>query len=122
MEEFGGPVVIILLFLALFVGGIFVGDICIKNTVRDLTPQINTLGYTDIPDIRVFLRRIGGSLEDFISSEGLRKQYDLFKSGASSNFIKEAESKKKADDAESSGRAQGIAIGIGSGMAISSGR
>lgn len=84
--------------------------------------QVKLLGYSDINDIVVFCNRIGADLEDFALSKGLRKQYELFSEGKTSDFIAKAESVKKAKDSEDSGLATGMAIGLATGMSTRVGK
>ncbi len=74
--------------------------------------KINLLGYKDLDDIQIFLNRIDADLDDFILSKGIRKQYELFTEGKSSNFIKTAEANKKLKEAESNGYSTGLVTGI----------
>ena len=43
--------------------------------------EIIAMGYEDIADIQVFLKRGNWSFKDFIKSKGLRKQYEFFMEG-----------------------------------------
>ena len=44
---------------------------------------------------------IVSNMTEFKNSKGLRKQYELFANGESSDFIKQARAEKQADEAES---------------------
>lgn len=114
------------LVIVLIVVGVVLCILCFgwfsgEYIARELTPKIKDLGYEDVEDVQVFCQRIGASLEDFIKSKGLRRQYERFREGSSTDFIQQAEAKKKRDDAESEGQATGMAIGVGMGTAIHSG-
>lgn len=101
---------------------VFVVNKIYNSTMRNLSEQISSLGYNDIPDIQVFCRSIGSDLEDFIASKGLRKQYELFREGKSTGFIQQAVAHKQTDDAESNGLVTGLVVGIAAGNAMNSGR
>jgi len=97
---------------------IFVFTVCSTINVKvidNLTREINNLGYKDMPDIRVFCYSIGRGLEDFISSKGIRNQYELFAKGTSSGFIQQAQAEHKADIAQSNGFVGGLVAGMALG-------
>lgn len=71
-----------------------------KSTNDPIRMELSHAGY-DVPDVEVFLGRIGSNLTEFKNSGGLRKQYELFANGESSDFIKQARAEKQAEEAES---------------------
>jgi hypothetical protein len=91
-----------------------------KDTAEE-RQKIKSLGYKDLDDIKVFLERIDSDYSDFIKSKGIRKQYEVFSEGKTSNFIETAQASKKASDAESSGMTTGLAAGLATGVVINSG-
>lgn len=93
-----------------------------REKFQEQCKNIRKFGYQDIDDIQVFLNRIDADLDDFIHSKGLRKQYEIFSKGETSNFINKAEAQKKSDDAEAIGNASGLATGIVVGSVINAGR
>lgn len=104
------------IFGSLIIGIVLI--ICAVSAISErvsapLLAQIDSMGYKS-SEVRIFCRRIDASLEDFISSDGLKKQYEIFSSGGTSDFIKTAESNKKSKEA----RAQGQAVGMSTGLAI----
>lgn len=86
--------------LAIITVIIFIGGTIYDKTIANLSKDIEKIGYSDFGDVQVFCKRIDASLEDFIASPGLRKQYELFKDGKISDFIKTAEANKQKSDAE----------------------
>lgn len=114
--DFDNPLVIVVcvvICLIVLVGGIATFS---KMACNPMLQEISDMGY-DAKDVRVFLRRIGGSLENFLESNGLRLQYQAFSRGESTDFIRTAEGVKKANDARASGQATGMATGIATGTA-----
>ena len=97
-------IAIVLFFVTVFV------SIKITDYFRNpMLKEISSMGY-DVKDVRIFLRRIDGSLEDFISSKGLRLQYEAFSRGESTAFINKAEDLKKEKEATANGLMRGMVI------------
>jgi hypothetical protein len=115
--DFDNPLV----FIACFVIGSFALIFGIftlsENACKPMLQEISDMGY-DAKDVRVFLRRIDGSLENFLESKGLRLQYQAFSRGESTDFIRTAEVVKKANDARASGQATGMATGMAIGISM----
>jgi hypothetical protein len=78
---------------------------------------LKSMGY-NVDDVSVFLGSIGRDSQDFLKSPSLRKQYDKFNNGETSNFINQAQNKHDKESSQSTGLATGIAVG----MAMNSGR
>jgi hypothetical protein len=97
-------------------------SIWVYNAIEESNIEENKklakLGYKDKDDIEVFLDKIDSSMYDFLRSKGLRKQYELFTEGVSSDFIKNVISNKKAKEAEGGGLMTGLVIGTAAGMTI----
>jgi hypothetical protein len=79
---------------------------------------IKALGYSDMDDIQVFCNLLDLDLDDFIASKGVRKQYEIFSEGKTSDFMEAAIAKKKADEAEAAGHSSGLLTGLVIGSAI----
>lgn len=107
-------VFLILMIVALLVL-IFVGAVVDHKEITQIRISLESVGY-DVYDVEFFLKTIGASLKDFNNSPSLRKQYEVFKSGGSSDFIQQAVSEKKQSQAKSSGMATGMAVGMATGM------
>ena len=101
-----------------FIGVIFIADKIRTQTINELTPDIHALGYDDHVEVQIFCEIISVSLENFIASKGLQKQYEAFRNGEDTKFMQEARVKKKATDAQASGQATGLATGLAIGMSV----
>lgn len=90
--------------LVIFVIGIFFWFISsLEKHDQELRNQISEMGY-QADDVEVFLKGTDFDYDDFIKSEGLKKQYEKFLSGESANYMDNARADKKSSDAESSAR------------------
>lgn len=110
------PLWFLLIVILVIVIFILIAAFITDRVCEPLLDKITSLGY-DSKDVHVFLRRIDASLEDFLDSPGLRKQYESFSKGETTDFIRTAESNKKSKDARIEGQAAGMATGIAVGVA-----
>jgi len=76
--------------------------------------EISRMGY-DTKDVYVFLEYTGAYGSDFINSQGLRKQYELFRDGGSTSFIQAARNHKEVENARAHGQITGMALGMAIG-------
>lgn len=88
---------IIVGFILILVFGI--GAITIDYFIyepRDFV-KIEAMGYKKC-DVKVFLNDTGLSRQEFIDSEFVRQQFEIFKSGKTSEFIESARHRKTEND------------------------
>lgn len=104
---------LILMIAILILGGLAGIYVYNKNTALS---TITKIGY-DAKDVEIFCRYIGISLEDFIDSEGIKKQYELFRQGYITEYMRQARENKMKEG----GKTTGIAIGVGVGYLLGSG-
>lgn len=80
--------------------------------------QLSSQGF-NVNDVEIFIKGTDYTLEDFLKSPSLRKQYELFQDG-NNEFMYKARLNKKANDAEDSAA---FAVGMSAAsVAISNSR
>lgn len=110
-------VVISLFLIAAIIGAPWA---CISSHRKEIAVRTEMASHGfDCNDVDVFLGRIGADWYDFKKSQGLQKQYEVFRRGESSDFTRQAMAKKDADSARTSAAAAGLATGIAIGAARS---
>ena len=118
-KDFLGMLATVGVGLLLIVLGLSFATATITTAVcRKPLAVISELGY-NAPEVQIFCRRIDASLEDFLYSPGLRKQYEAFVNGETTDFIYSAENNKQKKDARNSGYANGVAAGLAVGLSVS---
>ena len=97
----------IIVILAIFLVCVSVRDkVCLG-----IFERIKELGFKDPEEVQIFCLRIGASLEDFIASKGLQKQYLRFARGEDTEFIRKAEAHKDSEEAKAAASsAQAMAV------------
>ena len=83
---------------------------CVSEESR-IKSALHSSGY-DVADVNVFLNGIGSNWFEFESSASLRKQYDKFTLGETSEWTEDAKAEKAKQDAHSSGFVTGAAVGV----------
>lgn len=86
------------------------GVIGMEKRMEEIKAGIYDLGY-DVKEVEVFCSRIGATLEDFLVSQGLQRQYLKFINGETTDFIRKSEYEQESNRSSSSNFATGIAVG-----------
>lgn len=118
MSIFENPIFYIVAVIVAIVLSILI----LHGVIDKRADEIRAIGYDNPEEVQIFCRRIGASLEDFINSPGIRRQYEIFSAGGSSDFIKQAEEKRRTDEAESSARSSGLVTGMAMGSMMGGSR
>lgn len=112
MNHRGDAVLIVLgVIIVLFFGIIIATGLSYRKEQNKAKAEIQHLGY-HIGDVEVFCETLGVRYSDFMKSQSLRNQYEIFKSGYTTEFIRSAIDKKKSDDAEFNAMNAGMAVGV----------
>lgn len=90
-----------------------------NNNYKLITTEIASLGY-NMKDVEVFCKSFEYSIEDFISSEGLRKQYESWRKGENMQSDRlTVLAKQSADRAASNASTAMVMSAMSMGMSMS---
>lgn len=112
----GVNIIFALIFLVLSFGVIFL----IKDSHDDSVlgkNGISDLGYS-VDDVEIFLKGTPFDRRDFCSSPGLRKQYEEFRDGKETEFMRTARANESKKEAQETAFATGLLIGTASGAPV----
>lgn len=98
---------------------------CLEGT-KDVAPTNNPAPLTDqqkieaynysYASVQVFLNLIGATNDQFLSSQGLRKQFELYENGTMTDFIRSAEEKRAGQDMANRAASNAMIGGMLGGM------
>ncbi len=111
MREFK-EILVIVAIVVIFIFALLKSADFYKN--KAMMPFLSALKSRnfDVNEVRIFCKIYDYSLEDFLDSKVLQKQYEFWIEGGDIDFMKQIKAKKDKEEARSSGVASGLAAGM----------